>query len=80
MGDKLEIELERVKMKNYILEKENENLLGMIGIVTRDKEYLLKNKEKLEGEIQKLVKEMEEINNKKIYKLARKIDNILRRN
>lgn len=80
MGDKLEIELERAKIKNYILEKENENLLGMIGIVTRDKEYLVKNREELEGEMQKLVKEMETIKNKKIYKLTRKIENILRRN
>ena len=32
----IKLELERAKLKNYILQKENEILLGTIGMVTRE--------------------------------------------
>ena len=51
-----EIEIERIKMKNYILEKENEILLGTIGILTKEKEEMIKEKEEM-------IKEKEEIQN-----------------
>lgn len=37
----IEIELERAKLSNYILKKENDILLGTIGIMARDKEALI---------------------------------------
>ena len=44
-----EIEIERIKMKNYILEKENEILLGTIGILTKEKEEMIKEKEEIQN-------------------------------
>ena len=41
MEEQLKVELERIKLTNYILQKENEILLGTIGIVTREKQDLL---------------------------------------
>ena len=39
--EETKIELERVKLTNYILKKENEILLETIGVLTRDKEQIL---------------------------------------
>lgn len=60
-----EVELERAKMKNYILEKENEILLGNLGILTKEKRELLK--------------EIEELKNSKIYRIEKKVNRIIRR-
>ena len=45
MEEELKVELERLKMTNYILQKENEILLGTISMVTADKEDLIKQLE-----------------------------------
>ena len=37
MDENLKVELERAKMRNYILEKENEILLGSIGALSNEK-------------------------------------------
>lgn len=59
------LELERVKLTNYILQKENEILLGTIGMVTKEKSAL--------------ITELEELKNSKTYKITRKINEIIRR-
>lgn len=59
------VELERLKLTNYILQKENEILLGTIGIITRDKA--------------KLIEEVETLKNSKSYKISKKIKKVLRR-
>lgn len=41
MEVKAEVELERAKMRNYILEKENEILLGSIGALAKEKKQLI---------------------------------------
>lgn len=41
MEVKPEVELERAKMRNYILEKENEILLGSIGALAKEKKQLI---------------------------------------
>lgn len=41
MEVKVEVELERAKMRNYILEKENEILLGSIGALAKEKKQLI---------------------------------------
>lgn len=66
MEEDLKIELERAKMKNYILEKENEVLLGTIKLMARDKELL--------------ITEMESIKNSKSYKLVKRFVKLIRRN
>ena len=60
-----EVELERAKMRNYILEKENEILLGNLGILTNEKRELLK--------------EIEDLKKSKMYRIGRKINRIIRR-
>ncbi len=59
------IELERAKLSNYILKKENEILSGTIGIMARDKEALLD--------------EIKAIKNSRTFKIKEKIDKIVRR-
>lgn len=61
----IEVELERAKLSNYILKKENEILLGTIGILSRDKEAL--------------ITELEAIKNSKTFKIKAKFDKIMRR-
>ncbi len=65
MEEQLKVELERIKLTNYILQKENEILLGTIGIVTREKQDLLN--------------EIAAINNSRTYKLAKKLKRLVRR-
>ncbi len=60
-----EVELERAQLSNYILKKENEILLGTIGILSRDKEAL--------------ITELEAIKNSKTFKIKAKFDKIMRR-
>ena len=60
-----EVELERAKLSNYTLKKENEILLGTIGILSRDKEAL--------------ITELEAIKNSKTFKIKAKFDKIMRR-
>ncbi len=60
----IKLELERAKLKNYILQKENEILLGTIGMVCREKAQMKKEVEKyrrtimyrLKGRIRKIIK------------------------
>lgn len=48
--EKLKLENERLKVSNYILRRENELIIGNIGLICKDKEELLKKlKEKDEG-------------------------------
>lgn len=61
----IEVELERAQLSNYILKKENEILLGTIGILSRDKEAL--------------ITELEAIKNSKTFKIKAKFDKIMRR-
>ena len=42
MDEKLNIELQRAKMSNYILKKQNEMLMGTIGALSKEKEELIK--------------------------------------
>lgn len=50
MEEKTEVELERAKMRNYILEKENEILLGSIGALAKEKKQLIEEIQKLKEE------------------------------
>ena len=50
MGEKTEVELERAKMRNYILEKENEILLGSIGALAKEMKQLIEEIQKLKEE------------------------------
>ena len=61
----IEVELERAKLSNYILKKENEILSGTIGIISRDKEAL--------------IAELESIKNSKTFKIKEKLNKIMRR-
>ena len=65
MEEDIKVELERARLKNYVLQKENDILLGTIGIVTKEKETLL-------SEIAKL-------KNSRSYKITQKINHIMRR-
>ena len=60
-----EVELERAKMRNYILEKENEIVLGNLRCLANEKRELLK--------------EVENLRNSKIYRIGRKIKKVVRR-
>ena len=42
MEENLKIELQRAKMSNYILKKQNEMLMGTIGNLSKEKENLIK--------------------------------------
>ncbi len=61
----IELELERAKLSNYILKKENEILLGTIGMMSREKN--------------ELIKQVDKLTTSKLYKLKRKIIRIIRR-
>lgn len=61
----IEVELERAKLSNYILKKENETLLGTIGALVNEKEELLK--------------QVDSLTNSKLYRVKRKIVKIIRR-
>lgn len=61
----VEVELQRAKLSNYILKKENETLLGTIGALVNEKE--------------KLTKQVDSLTNSKLYRLKRKIGKIIRR-
>lgn len=65
MEEDIKVELERARLKNYVLQKENDILLGTIGIVTKEKETLLS--------------EIEKIKNSRGYKITQKINHIMRR-
>lgn len=65
MDEDLKVELERVKMRNYILEKENEILLGSIGILSNEKRNLLE--------------EIQNIKKSRGYRTYQKIRRIIRR-
>ena len=61
----IEVELERAKLSNYILKKENETLLGTIWALVNEKEELLK--------------QVDSLTNSKLYRVKRKIVKIIRR-
>lgn len=65
MEQDLKVELERFKMRNYILEKENEILLGNIGMLANEKKSL--------------IDELNSIKDSKSYKAYHKVKRILRR-
>lgn len=65
MDQERNIELERAKLSNYILKKENEILMGTIGIMARDKEAL--------------ISEIEALKKSRIFRIKNKIDKIIRR-
>lgn len=65
MDQERNIELERAKLSNYILKKENEILMGTIGIMARDKEAL--------------ISEIEALKKSKVFRIKNKIDRIIRR-
>lgn len=65
MEEEVKIELERAKMTNYIIEKENE--------------ILLENLHRLANEKKQLVEELNRLQNSRSYKLIRKIKKIIRR-
>ena len=65
MAEETKIELERVKMTNYILEKENE--------------ILLENLSSLANEKRQLVEQLDMIQNSRSYKLIKKIKKVIRR-
>ncbi len=65
MDQERNIELERAKLSNYILKKENEILMGTIGIMARDKEAL--------------ISEIEALKKSRVFRIKNKIDKIIRR-
>lgn len=65
MNEDIKVELERAKMRNYILEKENEILLGSIGILSNEKRDLLE--------------EIQNIKKSRGYRTYQKIRKIIRR-
>lgn len=65
MEEETKVELERANLTNYILQKENEILLGTIGILTREKADLLS--------------ELDALKKSRTYRITRKIKNIIRR-
>lgn len=56
MEEDIKLELERAKLKNYILQKENEILLGTIGMVSREKADMKKELDKYRRTISYRVK------------------------
>lgn len=79
MNENIEVEFERAKMRNYILEKENEILLGKIGAVCKEKEELLKKIEEINAENNRLSEQMQNIKKSKIYKIYSKTKNVTKR-
>ena len=61
MEENIKIELERANLRNYILQKENEILLGTIGALVNEKEQMLL--------------ELESYRKKIGYRLTRKLKN-----
>lgn len=61
MEEKIKTELERANLKNYILQKENEILLGTIGSLANEKEQM--------------AVELENYRRKISYRLTRKLKN-----
>ena len=61
MEEETKIELERAKLTNYILQKENEILLGTIGNLANEKQQMLSELEKYRQSIS--------------YKMKRKVKN-----
>ena len=47
MEEQLKIELQRVKMTNYILKKQNEMLMGTINNLSKEKEEMIKKIEEI---------------------------------
>lgn len=64
MDEETKLELERAKLKNYILQKENEILLGTIGMMAKEKKVM-------KDEIEKHRKSIS-------YKIKRKIKDIIK--
>lgn len=64
MDEETKLELERAKLKNYILQKENEILLGTIGMMAKEKKVM-------KDEIEKYRKSIS-------YKIKRKIKDIIK--
>ena len=79
MNENIEVEFERAKMRNYILEKENEILLGKIGAVCKEKEELLKKIEEINAENNRLSEQLQNIKKSKIYKIYSKTKNVTKR-
>ena len=79
MNENIKSEFEKAKMKNYILEKENELLLGKIGAVCKEKEELLRKIEEKENENNKLNEQIEAIKNSTVYKIYSKTKNITKK-
>lgn len=77
MSNNIEVELERAKIRNYILEKENEIIMGNIGVISRDKEELIKQNNKLVEENAKIKEENSKIKeeNLKVNKRLKNIKN-----
>lgn len=68
--EELKLQNERLKVSNYILRKENELLMGNIGLVCKDKEELLE-KEKIrqnETKVENQEKMTIKLFLKKVYK------------
>lgn len=65
MSEDVKIELERAKMRNYLLEKENEILLGNLGCLAREKKELLE--------------QIKNIQDSRSYRIIRKIRKVVRR-
>lgn len=65
MEEQEKIELERAKMRNYILEKENEILLGTIGMITKEKK--------------ELINQVKELNKKPFNRIVGKMGRVIRR-
>lgn len=68
MDEKLKVELQRAKMSNYILKKQNEILMGTIGALSKEKEELIQRIEMLNNQSCGCAK-----------KIARKVKRIIRR-
>lgn len=65
MCEDIKVELERVKMTNYILEKENQILLENICCLANEK--------------RQLIEQVNRFQNSRSYKLIRKIKRVIRR-
>ena len=75
-----QVELEQIKIKNCILEKENEILRGNISLIANEKKELLKviddkekELEKLKESIKRYIREKEEKQKNKRHIFGRKI-------
>lgn len=64
MEEEIKIELERAKLTNYVLKKENEILLGTIGALSNEKK--------------ELISQLDRFKNSKTYKIKRKIKDLIK--